>query len=132
VRPGVFLRDYQVADLAFYFGNKKCLNLLQRSTGKTPSVCVMGYAPITGKVLRHAKTISSRFAEFMAILQYCQVPQYLSSNMKLCSEISHRRLHHRASKPDSQTRLGRPSWSRPTQGAKTWKSPSLLTRYRGK
>lgn len=35
------LRDYQVADLTFYMMNKKCLNLSDAGTGKTPSVCVM-------------------------------------------------------------------------------------------
>ena len=35
------LRDYQVADLAFYMANPKCLNLSDAGTGKTPSVCVM-------------------------------------------------------------------------------------------
>lgn len=37
------LRDYQVADLAFYMANQKCLNLSDAGTGKTPSVCVMQY-----------------------------------------------------------------------------------------
>lgn len=35
------LRDYQIADLAFYMANSKCLNLSDAGTGKTPSVCVM-------------------------------------------------------------------------------------------
>lgn len=35
------LRDYQIADLAFYMANDKCLNLSDAGTGKTPSVCVM-------------------------------------------------------------------------------------------
>ncbi|MBD9544334.1 hypothetical protein IB276_33345 [Ensifer sp. ENS04] len=35
------LRDYQIADLAFYMANPKCLNLSDAGTGKTPSVCVM-------------------------------------------------------------------------------------------
>ena len=35
------LRDYQVADLAFYMANQKCLNLSDAGTGKTPSVVVM-------------------------------------------------------------------------------------------
>ena len=39
--PDVSLRDYQVADLAFYMANPKCLNLSDPGTGKTPSVCVM-------------------------------------------------------------------------------------------
>lgn len=37
------LRDYQVADLAFYMANPKCLNLSDPGTGKTPSVCVYAY-----------------------------------------------------------------------------------------
>ncbi|APH74105.1 helicase-related protein [Aquibium oceanicum] len=36
----VSLRDYQVADLSFYMRNKRCLNLSDPGTGKTPSVCV--------------------------------------------------------------------------------------------
>ncbi|MBC2806619.1 DEAD/DEAH box helicase [Rhizobium ruizarguesonis] len=35
------LRTDQVADLAFYMANPKCLNLSHAGTGKTPSVCVM-------------------------------------------------------------------------------------------
>jgi SNF2 family DNA or RNA helicase len=35
------LRDYQIADLAFYMANQKCLNLSDAGTGKTPSVVVM-------------------------------------------------------------------------------------------
>lgn len=35
------LRDYQIADLAFYIANPKCLNLSEPGTGKTPSVCAM-------------------------------------------------------------------------------------------
>lgn len=35
------LRDYQVADLAFYMRERKCGNLSDPGTGKTPSVCVM-------------------------------------------------------------------------------------------
>lgn len=34
------LRDYQVADLAFYMAKPRCLNLSDPGTGKTPSVCV--------------------------------------------------------------------------------------------
>jgi SNF2 family DNA or RNA helicase len=34
------LRDYQVADLAFYLAKPRCLNLSDPGTGKTPSVCV--------------------------------------------------------------------------------------------
>ncbi|MBN9548785.1 MAG: hypothetical protein J0H31_07865, partial [Alphaproteobacteria bacterium] len=37
---GVSLRDYQVADLAYYIRNPKWLNLSDPGTGKTPSVCV--------------------------------------------------------------------------------------------
>lgn len=35
------LRTDQVSDLAFYIANRKCLNLSDPGTGKTPSVCVM-------------------------------------------------------------------------------------------
>lgn len=35
------LRDYQIADMAFYMKNPKCLNLSHAGTGKTPSVCAM-------------------------------------------------------------------------------------------
>ncbi|WP_062227621.1 helicase-related protein [Aureimonas frigidaquae] len=38
---GVSLRDYQIADLAYYMASPKCLNLSDPGTGKTPSVCVM-------------------------------------------------------------------------------------------
>ncbi|MFU8865474.1 MAG: hypothetical protein ACNA7O_16300, partial [Rhodobacterales bacterium] len=34
------LRDYQVADLAFYMATPKCGNFSDPGTGKTPSVCV--------------------------------------------------------------------------------------------
>ena len=34
------LREYQVADLAFYLMNKKCMNLSDPGVGKTPSVVV--------------------------------------------------------------------------------------------
>jgi hypothetical protein len=34
------LRPDQVADLSFYIGQKKCMNLSDPGTGKTPSVCV--------------------------------------------------------------------------------------------
>lgn len=34
------LRDYQVADLAFYFAEKRCMNLSDPGTGKTASVVV--------------------------------------------------------------------------------------------
>ncbi|RWM90047.1 MAG: hypothetical protein EOR84_22830 [Mesorhizobium sp.] len=37
---GVSLRDYQIADLAYYIRNPKWLNLSDPGTGKTPSVCV--------------------------------------------------------------------------------------------
>ena len=37
------LRDYQVADLAFYMAKPRCLNLSDPGTGKTPSVCVYIY-----------------------------------------------------------------------------------------
>lgn len=37
------LRDDQVADLAFYISQKKCLNLSDPGAGKTPSVCVNQY-----------------------------------------------------------------------------------------
>lgn len=37
----VSLRDYQIADLAFYIANPRCMNLSDPGTGKTPSVCVM-------------------------------------------------------------------------------------------
>jgi len=36
----VQLRDYQVADLAFYMANPRCGNFSDPGTGKTPSVCV--------------------------------------------------------------------------------------------
>lgn len=39
--PGQSLRDYQVADLAFYIANPKAGNLSDPGVGKTPSVCVM-------------------------------------------------------------------------------------------
>ncbi|MFB2553922.1 helicase-related protein [Ensifer soli] len=35
------LRDDQIADLAFYMANDRCLNLSDAGAGKTPSVCVM-------------------------------------------------------------------------------------------
>lgn len=34
------MRDYQIADLAYYIANPKCMNLSDPGTGKTPSVCV--------------------------------------------------------------------------------------------
>lgn len=34
------LRDYQIADLAFYIANPKSMNLSHAGVGKTPSVCV--------------------------------------------------------------------------------------------
>jgi hypothetical protein len=34
------LRPDQIADLSFYIGQKKCMNLSDPGTGKTPSVCV--------------------------------------------------------------------------------------------
>lgn len=34
------LRDYQVADLAFYMSHPRCANFSDPGTGKTPSVCV--------------------------------------------------------------------------------------------
>lgn len=37
------LRDYQVADLAFYIRERRCANLSDPGTGKTPSVCVYFY-----------------------------------------------------------------------------------------
>lgn len=37
------LRDYQIADLAYYIANPKCMNLSDPGVGKTPSVCVMQY-----------------------------------------------------------------------------------------
>ena len=37
------LRTEQIADLAFYMGMKRCMNLSDPGTGKTPSVCVMQY-----------------------------------------------------------------------------------------
>jgi len=37
------LRTDQIADLAFYIANKRCLNLSDAGTGKTPSVVVMQY-----------------------------------------------------------------------------------------
>ncbi|MGQ7794687.1 SNF2-related protein [Faunimonas sp. B44] len=39
--PNVSLRDYQIADLAYYIANPKCMNLSDPGTGKTPSVVVM-------------------------------------------------------------------------------------------
>lgn len=38
---GVSLRVEQIADLSFYMQNRKCMNLSDPGTGKTPSVCVM-------------------------------------------------------------------------------------------
>jgi Superfamily II DNA/RNA helicases, SNF2 family len=43
VTPKPSLRDYQVADLAYYIANPKCMNLSDPGTGKTPSVCVWIY-----------------------------------------------------------------------------------------
>jgi hypothetical protein len=40
MEENVSLRDYQVADLAFYMANPRCGNLSDPGTGKTPSVCV--------------------------------------------------------------------------------------------
>lgn len=37
------LRDYQIADLAFYIRARRCANLSDPGTGKTPSVCVYMY-----------------------------------------------------------------------------------------
>ena len=37
------LRDYQVADLAFYMAKPRCMNLSDPGCGKTPSVCVYMY-----------------------------------------------------------------------------------------
>ena len=37
------LRDYQVADLAFYMAKPRCMNLSDPGCGKTPSVCVYLY-----------------------------------------------------------------------------------------
>lgn len=37
------LREFQVADLAFYMRTPRCLNLSDPGTGKTPSVCVWFY-----------------------------------------------------------------------------------------
>lgn len=34
------MRDYQIADLAYYIARPKCFNLSDPGTGKTPSVCV--------------------------------------------------------------------------------------------
>ncbi|MBN7759821.1 hypothetical protein JYP52_01615 [Nitratireductor aquibiodomus] len=39
--PGVSLREKQVAQLAFYMRNPKCLDLSDPGCGKTPPVCVM-------------------------------------------------------------------------------------------
>lgn len=41
--PKPSLREDQVADLAFYIANPKCMNLSDPGTGKTPSVCVWIY-----------------------------------------------------------------------------------------
>ena len=41
--PKPTLREDQVADLAFYIANPKCMNLSDPGTGKTPSVCVWIY-----------------------------------------------------------------------------------------
>ena len=41
MEPGVSLRPYQIADLAFHIANPKSLNLSEPSTGKTPTLCAL-------------------------------------------------------------------------------------------
>lgn len=48
----ISLRDYQVADLAFYMSTPKCGNFSDPGTGKTPSVCVYMYWLWTEKLSR--------------------------------------------------------------------------------
>lgn len=46
------LRDYQVADLAFYMATPRCGNFSDPGTGKTPSVCVYAWWLWTAKQVR--------------------------------------------------------------------------------
>lgn len=43
MKEEISLRPEQVADLAFYMANPRCMNLSDPGTGKTPSVCVYLY-----------------------------------------------------------------------------------------
>ena len=81
------LRDYQIADLAYYIANPRCMNLSDPGTGKTPSVCVMQFHLWVNEQARTAWAISRTGLRWRAGHRRARMPRVSSSTPRASGRV---------------------------------------------